>query len=93
VTDWHRATSRPLWRCAQIPRWIAHSNLSRSGREESTVDRARLENVFKAMLSADKSPLARSLKQGDDARLALDDACDYDAVTDGFLLLPALQSM
>ncbi|KAH7102746.1 hypothetical protein BKA62DRAFT_617059 [Auriculariales sp. MPI-PUGE-AT-0066] len=99
VTDWHRVTSRPLWRCAQIPRWIANSSLSAATKN---VDRARLENVFRAMLRADKCPLMRALEptaaaaaaaDGSDARLALDDACDYDAVADGFLVLPALQSI
>ncbi|KZV88892.1 hypothetical protein EXIGLDRAFT_838888 [Exidia glandulosa HHB12029] len=96
ITDWHKVSSRPLWRRAQVPGWIAASSMYTSSSFDSDLDKERLERVFRAAVRADagaESPFARALEGTGDTRHALDDACDFDAVTDGFLLLPTLESI
>lgn len=63
---------------------------------DSGIDKERLDRVFRAAIRAEagaESAFVRAFENAGDTRHALDDACDYDAVTDGFLLLPTLESM
>ncbi|EJD49541.1 hypothetical protein AURDEDRAFT_161099 [Auricularia subglabra TFB-10046 SS5] len=91
ITDWHKVTTRPLWRCAQLPRWIGTSSVY-----AKDDDKERLETVYRAAVSTTagfQSAFVRAMDSPGDTRHALDDACDYDAITDGFLLLPTLESI
>ena len=58
--------------------------------------KSRLGETFKntiATLDGVNSEFLRALEHPDDTRHALDELCDFDAIQDGFLLLPALENM
>ena len=91
VTGWDCIVTKPLWQCGRLPRWL---QISMSDDKDDT--KVRLSAIFRhAILNEGgrQSPLIRALDNEDHMRCSLQDLSDYDAIRDGFLLRPTLQSM
>ena len=87
--DWRFVNTRPLWCCVRLPSWTSPSLASESG---CTSNFAAIFKAEVARTAGVASPFLRSLA-AEDTRSILDDLSTYDAVRDGFLLLPALENM
>ncbi|KZT29748.1 hypothetical protein NEOLEDRAFT_1127559 [Neolentinus lepideus HHB14362 ss-1] len=90
LTGWQSITTAPLWACARLPLWLRPSLTGASEKEKT-----ELSNVFKRITSQLAGPESIFLKalDLDDTRHALEDVSEYDAVKDGFLILPTLESI
>ena len=91
VTGWDHIATMPLWQCGRLPKWIRPS-LSDSG----DTFKAKLAEVFRHVViteSGKDSPFSSALDEEGSARSSLHDFCDYNAFTDLYIILPALQNM
>lgn len=90
ILDWKFICTRPLWCCARLPSWLRPSMFS------NPWDCQSLTATFCSELSrADTNDASLFLQVigADSTRNALDDLADYDALQDGFILLPALENI
>lgn len=89
---WYAISTRPLWHCARLPSWLTISLCEGS---EDSFDKERLEIVFRKAIEDIDGANSVFLNALDleDTRRTIDDLCDYDAFSDGFLLLPTLESL
>ena len=76
----------PLWHRGRTPYWLLPSLV---GNDDAC--KQRLRSVFRAAVANDQ--VFSHAVDVDDTRHALDEVAEYDAFRDGFLVLPALQSM
>lgn len=78
----------PLWSCARMPTWLKPSMSDEQ-------DKSRLVRVFRQTFTTidGKDSLFLRLLDERTTKHALMDVCEYDAVKDGWLLGPALESM
>ncbi|GJJ08576.1 hypothetical protein Clacol_002795 [Clathrus columnatus] len=76
-----------------LPTWLTHS-LSDS-EESQSLCRERLTTIFRKSIQSIDGPDSLFLKALDmeQTRQTIDHICDYNAFTDGFLLLPTLESL
>ncbi|EPQ52797.1 hypothetical protein GLOTRDRAFT_132032 [Gloeophyllum trabeum ATCC 11539] len=90
LSGWQSITTAPLWSCARLPLWLRPS-LSGGGEKERT----ELCNIFKRAVTqiAGRDSLFLRPLDLDDTRHTLVDLSEYDAVRDGFLILPTLESI
>lgn len=86
--------TRPLWRSARLPAWLSPSLTSNDAPEARARTRRLTEVVRQTIIKLEgpQSVYLRAL-DSDDTRHALDEVTEYNAFTDGFLLLPTLESM
>lgn len=87
---WYNTTTRSLWHCASLPTWLRGSLSGQDG-----IDTDRLQHTFYVKiqkLGGVDNLFLRTLGV-ENTRRAIDEICEYDAFTDGFLLLPTLESM
>lgn len=88
VDGWRNTTIRPLWHCAHLPSWLKSSLYE----ADDASDKRSLEKVFRKTVSGLDRNFALGLEAGG-TRQSLEEVCSYDALKDGYIVTPTLQSI